>query len=127
MLDLGNDLFDADRGDIQLRQIHAQVRVSLVSADDDGARFRDGKIGTGHARLGLEEVWPGVLALALREIVDVAVLGVRAYGFGKNPGYIGSQLMDRGHDDVTRRLVIELLDALSQVGFHDLDSPVLDE
>src|ERR1700730_13538195 len=123
MLDLGNDLFDTDRSDIQLRQIHAQVRVSLVGADHYRAGLGHGKIGTGHTRIGLEEVWPRVLALALREIVDVAVLGIRAYGFGKDPGYIGSQLMDRGNDDVARRLVIELLDTLSQVGFHDLDAP----
>ena len=114
ILDAGNDLFDADRGDIELRQIHAQVRIALVGADDDSARFRDGKIGAGHARVGLEKVRPRVLALAFREIVDVAVRGVGADGFGKHPGDVGAQLVDRGHDDVARRLVVELLDALAQ-------------
>ena len=35
--------------------------------------------------------------------------------------------MDRGHDDVARRLVVELLDALAQIGLHDLDAPILEE
>jgi hypothetical protein len=33
----GIDLLDADRRDVELRQIDAQVRVAFVGADDDGA------------------------------------------------------------------------------------------
>ena len=38
-----------------------------------------------------------------------------------------AQLVDRGHDDVARGLVVELLDALAQIGLHDLDAPILEE
>ena len=33
-----------------------------------------------------------------------------------------AQLVHRGHDDVARRLVVELLDALAEIGLHDLDA-----
>ena len=53
-----------------------------------------------------------VLALALGEVVNVAVLGVGPDCFGKDPRNVGLELVDRRHDDVARRLVVELLDAL---------------
>ena len=45
----------------------------------------------------------------------------------KNLGYIAAQLVDRRHHDVARRLVVELLDALAEVGLDDLDAAVLEE
>ena len=55
-----------------------QVGVALVGADDDGAGLGDGEIGAGHAGVGLEEIRPRGLPLALRQVVDVAVLRVGA-------------------------------------------------
>ena len=122
-----NDLFDADRRDVELGQVDAQVRVALIGAYDDAARLRDRKIGAGHAGIGLEEIGPRVLALALGQVVDVAVFRVGTDVLGEDPRHVSSELVDRGHDDVARRLVVELLDALAEIRLHDLDPPILEE
>jgi hypothetical protein len=68
-----------------------------------------------------------VLPLALGEIVDIAVLGIRADGLRKDTGHVGAKLVHRRHDDVARRLVVELLNALAEVGFHDLDAALFEK
>jgi hypothetical protein len=79
------------------------------------------KLAPGHAGIRLEEIRPRVLALALGEIVDIGILRIGADRFRKHPGHVASQLVHGWHYDVTRRLVVELLDALAQIGLHDLD------
>jgi hypothetical protein len=123
----GNHLFDADRRDVELGQVDAQVGVALVGAHDNGARLRDRKIGARHARVGLEEIGPRVLALALGQVMDVAVFRIGADVLGNTLRHVGLELVDRGYDDVARRLVVELLDALAQIGLHDLDPPIREE
>ena len=105
----------------------AQVGVALVGAHDDRARLRDRKIGAGHAGIGLEEIRPRVLALALGQVVDVAVFRIGTDVLREDPCHVGPELVDRGHDDVARWLVVELLDALAQIGLHDLDPPIREE
>jgi hypothetical protein len=70
--------FDADRRDIEPGQVDAQIGVAFVGANDDAAGFGHGEIGPGHAGVGREEIRARRLALALREIVDIAVPGIRA-------------------------------------------------
>ena len=50
-----------------------------------------------------------------------SVLPFSFRSFSKNLGHIGAQLVHRRHHDV-RRLVVELLDALAEVGLDDLDA-----
>jgi hypothetical protein len=127
VLDARNDFFDAHRCDVELRQVDAQVSVALVGADDDGPRLGHGKIGARHAGVGSEEVGPRVLALALGQVMDVAVLGVRADGLGKYLCDVPAELVDRRHDDMARRLVVALLAALAQVGLPDCDAAGLEK
>ncbi len=54
-------------------------------------------------------------------------LRIGADGFRKHSRHVGLELVHGGHDDVARRLVVELLDALAQVGLHDLDAAVFEE
>jgi hypothetical protein len=68
-----------------------------------------------------------VPALALGEVGDVAVAGsvpiVRPKTLATSP----RSLCTAGDDDVARRLVVELLDALAEVGLHRLDAAVGEE
>jgi len=48
--------------------------------------------------------------------MDVAVAGVGADHPGEYLSHIGAQLMHGGHYDVARILVVELLDALAEIG-----------
>ena len=76
--------FSCRPGDVQIRQIDAEVRVALVGANDNRARFRDREIGTGHPRVGLQKVRPCMLPLALNQVVDIAVLGISADGLRRH-------------------------------------------
>ena len=46
---------------------------------------------------------------------------------GEHLGHVAAQLVHRRHDDVAGRLVVELLDALAEVGLDHLDAAVLEE
>ena len=96
-----------------------KIGVALVRADDDRARLRDREIAAGHAgRLLAHEVRPRMHALAFGEVVDVAVVRIGADGSAEHLGDVGAQLVDRRHDHVARVLVVELLDALAEIGLH---------
>ena len=102
--------------------MNAEIGVALVGAHDDRPGLRDRKVRTRHARVRAQEVRPRVLPLTLGKVMDVAVLRIGADRFGKDARHVGAQLVHGRYDDVARRLVIELLDALAEVGFHDLDA-----
>ncbi len=78
VLQARDDLFDADRGDVQLWHIGRKIGIALVGADDEGPGLGDREIAPGHAGIGLEDQRPGRLALGFRQVVDVAVIGVGA-------------------------------------------------
>ena len=86
------------------------------------ARFGDDEIAAGHAGVGGEDQRPRVLALSLREVVRIVVAGLRSDRAGEDVGDVGAQLVHRGHDDMARRFLVELLDALAEVGLGDLDA-----
>ena len=121
MLEARNDLLDADRGDVQLRHIGRQIGVALVGADDEGPGLGDREIGPRHAGVGSEDQRAGRLALRFRQIMDVAVVGIGADRLGEYFGHIGAQLVHRGHHDMARVLIVELLDALAEIGLDHLD------
>jgi hypothetical protein len=122
VLDAREELLDADRGDDQRRQVHGEVGVALVGADDDGAGLGDGEVGADHPCAGLQEIRPGGPPLALGEVMDVGVLRVGAQRAAEHLGDVAAQLVHGGHDDVARRLVVELLDALAEIGLDHLDA-----
>ena len=88
---------------------------------------------TNAARLGDREiapVMPGVgrkdegrvaCALRLGQVVHVAVVGIGADGRGKHLRNVGSQLVHGRHHDMARVFVVELLDALAQIGLNHLE------
>jgi len=76
MLEAGDGLLDADRGDMQLRHVGRQVGVTLVGADHEGAGLGDREIAAGHAGIGGENQRARRFALRFRQIVNVAVLRI---------------------------------------------------
>ena len=65
--------------------------------------------------------------LRFRKIVDIVVAGLRSDRPRKHRRDIATQLMDRRHHDVARRFVVELLDALAEIGFDHLDIAPFEE
>src|SRR5262249_22738971 len=62
------------------------------------------------------------LALRFGQVVHVAILGIDADRPGQHPGDIGPELVHRRHDHVACVLVVELLDALAEIGLDHLDA-----
>ena len=107
---------------MQLGHVRRQVCVALVGADDEAAGFRDCEIGACHARVGREDQRTIRVALRLRQIMDVAVVGVGADRLGEHLSHIGPELVHRWDHDMARIFVVELLYALAEVGFDHLDA-----
>lgn len=107
--------------------MHAEVGVALVGAHHHGAGLGDGEIRTRHAGIGAQEAGPRGAALALGQVVHVAVVWVGAQRAREDLGHVGAQLVHRRHHDVAGRLVVELLDAFTEVGLDDLDASLLEE
>ena len=60
------------------------------------------------------------LALRLCKVMHIAVLRIGANRLGEYLRYVRPEFMHGGHHDVTRVLVVELLDALSEIGLDHL-------
>ena len=78
VLQAGNDLLDADRGDVQLRHVGRQICVALVGADDECPGLGDHEIAPRHARVGVKDQRSGCLPLCFCQIVDVTIARVGA-------------------------------------------------
>src|SRR6516162_1948891 len=59
--------------------------------------------------------------------MDVIVARLRPDRSRKDRGDVATELMDRRHDDVAGRLVVELLDALAEIGLDHLDVTPFEE
>ena len=59
--------------------------------------------------------------------MDILVAGLRPDRPRKHRGDVTTQFMDRRHDDVARRFVVELLDALPEIGLDHLDIAPFEE
>src|SRR5208282_2493620 len=127
VLEFRNDLLDADAGNVQLGHVGAEVGVTLVGADDEAAGLRDREIGTSHAGLGTQEIRPRVAAHRFGEVTRVVIARLRPDGSGKHLRNIAAQLVDRRDDNMAGRLVVELLDALAEIGLDHLDATGLEE
>ena len=75
----------------------------------------------------LEVIRPRVLALAFGQVGDVVIRRVGADAAAEDFGDVAAQLVHGRHHDVARRLVVELLDALAQIGLDDFDAAVFQE
>jgi hypothetical protein len=127
VLDLRDEFLDPDRGDVELRQVDGEIRIAFVRADDDGARFGDGEVRARHPGIRFQEIRPRVLALAFGKVVNVAVLAVGADRVRKDARDVRLELVHGRHDDVARRLVVQLLDALAQIRLHHDDAALFQE
>src|SRR6516162_9698237 len=61
VLDLWNDLLDADADDVQLGHIGGKVGIAFVGTDDEAAVLGDRKIRAGHTGFGAQEIGARVL------------------------------------------------------------------
>src|SRR5262245_38916450 len=113
MLGPRDDLLDANGRDMEFRNVGTEVGIALVGADHEAAGLRNGKVRTGHAGLGTQKIWSRRPPLRLREVMDVIVARLRPDRSRKDVGDVATQFMDRRHDDVAGRLIVELLDALA--------------
>ena len=74
------------------------------------------EIGPGHAGFGTQKIRPCRSSLRFCQIMDVIVARIRTDRARKDRGHVTAQLVNSGHNDMARRLVIELLDALAEIG-----------
>src|SRR6516162_2271965 len=125
MLNLRNDLLDADASDVQLRYVGRKVGIAFICADDEAAVLGDRKIGTSHPGVGAEKIRSRVLPHGLGKVMHIVVARVRPDRPGKYRRNVAAQLMHCGDYNMTRWLVIELLDAFAKIGLDYLDSPRL--
>ena len=64
----------------------------------------------------------GRLALRFGQIVHIAVGGIGTDRLGENLGHVSPELVYGRHHDMARVLVVELLDALAEIGLDNLDT-----
>ena len=111
---------------MERRHAGPDVGVSFVGTDNETACLGHCEVGAGHPRVSRKEAGPGVFAHGLGQIMRIGVLRVRAQVLGEEGGHVGPELVDGRHDDVARRLVGQLLDALTQVRLGHLDPAPLE-
>jgi len=71
MLGLRDQLFDAHARDVQRRQMHTQIRVAFIGADDEPARLGDGEVDAGECRVGTQKMGTQVLAGRFRQVLGI--------------------------------------------------------
>ena len=74
-----------------------------------------------------KEIRPRVAAHGFRRGSARRIARLGADRSRKHSRDIAAQLVNRGNDDMTRRLVVELLDAFAQIGLDYLDAARLEE
>ena len=69
--EMGHQLFDADQGDVNLRQRGDQTGVALVGDQDDAAGLGHGHVAAGDAHVRLEKLGPQFLARHLDQARNI--------------------------------------------------------
>ena len=124
---VGDDLLQADGGNVELRAGGGHVGIALVGAYHDVARLGNAEVGTGHAGLGGEELVAQRQARPVGEIRGVVVAHVVADAFLlEELAHVVVAQVDGGHDNVAGLLPLQLDDALAEVGLDDLDAACLE-
>ena len=100
----------------------AEIGIAFIGADDHATGLGDREIAAGHSGIGGEDQRTGRLALRLRQIVHVAVVGIGADRPCEYLRDIGAQLVHGRHDDMARIFMVELLNALTEIGLDHLDA-----
>jgi hypothetical protein len=98
-----------------------QFSISLIGYHNNGARLCDHEVCPCHAGMGTKYLRACILTHDVRQISRVLILRVGSIGFCKEVGYILGRLVNGRPDDVTRWLIIELLDAFSKVSLSNAD------
>ncbi len=106
---------------MQFRHIGREIGIALVGADDNAAGLGDRKIAARHAGIGGQDQRTVGLALCLRQVVHVAVVGIGTDRLCEHLRDVRPELVHGRHDDMARIFVVELLDALTEVGLDHLD------
>src|SRR5271168_5641568 len=103
------------------------MAVPLLGRHHYGSGFRDHEVCPRHTDARRAEVWPRVFAHYPCEVADIFVLGIRPIFLREQGSNVVRRFLDRGADDVAWRLIIQLLDALTEVGLCDPDPSPLEE
>ena len=126
-LQVRHHLLQAHDGDVQRWHVGAHAAVAFVLHQTEGPGLGHREVHAGEARVGLQELLPQHLPGHGRELVHIlGVLRILDL-LAELPGDLVFVLMDGRHDDVARRLPVELDDVLAQVGLDGLDAVGLQE
>src|ERR1700761_7394605 len=113
---LRDELFDAHRGDMYIRQMSAHIGVSFIGANNEFSRFGHGKIYTGERYSAGEEFFaqmqPGRMCQQLR----IGTTLRRTKMFMKDLTDLFFFLMDTGQYDMAGRFFGQLNDAFAEIG-----------
>ena len=121
-----HDLLDARDRDVHFRQRRRQRRIALVGDQHHGSGFGDEEIAARDAHVGRQVVLPQHAARLEAELLD-AGLARGAVFFVEEIGDLVLRLVQRGTDDVRRRLVVvDLQDVFAEVGLDDGEPGRLD-
>ncbi len=116
-----HDLLEAHDGDVDGRHVGAHAAVALVLDEAEGPRLGHGEVHAGEARVGMQELLAQHLAGHGRELVHIlGVLRILDL-LAELPGDLVLVLVDGRHDDVARRLAVQLDDVFAQVGLQGFD------
>ena len=112
---------------MNLRCVRREIGIPLVGCHHNGSRFRDDEIRPRHADSGLEKVWPGVFPHHAGEVANIFIVGIRSVLLRKQDGYVFGRLVNRRADDMAWRLIVQLLNTLTEVSLCDPDTSSLEE
>ena len=120
----GGDALHPHHGDMGGGQGGTHPGIPLVGYQADRSRFGDGEVAAGDADLGAEEILADLLAdeqrHGLRGLRPVVTQRLMQY----SPDLI-TILVDRGYHHMRGRILIELENILTEIGFHDLNTRLL--
>src|SRR5215831_8813400 len=117
-----DDFFNPHAGDVQRRKRGAQIRVSLVGANDETTGLRNGEIHSGDSGLSAEELLAQVLPRQLGQRLRIRHPCGSSQLLVEKLTDLFLLEMNGRHDDVTGGLAPKLHDALPEVGVHHFDA-----
>ena len=123
----GDQLLDAQAGNMQRRQGDPQIGVAFIRADHEPAGFGNRKVDAGDSRLGRQKLLAQVAASRFGQVIRIrSSLGGAQVLMEDLPHLLLLDMDGRQHN-MTRGFLAKLDDSLTQVGVHDLNTVPLEE
>ncbi|OAV74065.1 hypothetical protein Barb7_02491 [Bacteroidales bacterium Barb7] len=121
-IEIRYDFLQTDGHDMHLGERSAHIGIPFVGADNDVARFGNGKVAARHAGIGTQELVAKMLPRRACEVGRVAVARLRAQLFLKQLAHFLPFDVNGRHHDMAGGNVHKLYDTLAEVSFHHVNA-----